>query len=153
MGVWGKESSEVGGVCLGRGGASSEALFLEAVVPGDGGAGPAIWLSCLGVLCGLTSPCRTPSLEVFADSFWCAGRGWGRLPLGCFEWTMDALAKFGGRGIVVLTFEHDGLFLNGDLIATALPLESITTSCDLVACCICLTGVVCLGTSDFDDVA
>ena len=66
---------------------------------------------------------------------------------------MDALAKFGGRDIVVLAFDHDGLFLNGDLRITILPLESVTASCDLTACCVCLTGVVCLGTSDFDDVA
>ena len=66
---------------------------------------------------------------------------------------MDALAKFGGSGIVVLAFDHDGLFLNGDLGTKTLPLESVTASCDLVACCICLTGVVCLGTSHFDDVA
>jgi hypothetical protein len=63
------------------------------------------------------------------------------------------MAKFGGRGIVVLGFDHDGLFLNGDLIITTLPLESVTASCDLITCCVCLTGVVCLGTSDFDDVA
>jgi hypothetical protein len=67
--VWGKEPSEIGGVCLDRGGASSEALFLGAVVPVDGGAGLAIWLSCLGVLCGLTSPCRTFSFGVSADPF------------------------------------------------------------------------------------
>jgi hypothetical protein len=67
--VWGNEPSEIGGVCLDRGGASSDVLLLGAVVPVDGGAGLAIWLSCLGVLCGLTSPCRTLSFEVFADPF------------------------------------------------------------------------------------
>ena len=69
MAVWGNELSEIGGVCLDCGGASSDVLFLGAVVPVDGGAGLAIWLSCLGVLCGLTSSCRTLGFEVFADPF------------------------------------------------------------------------------------
>ena len=153
MDVWGKKPSEVGEVCLDRRGASSEVVFLGAVIPVDGGAGLAIWLSCLGVLHGHTSSCRTLSFEVFIEPFWSAGGGWGRLRLGCFDWTMDALAKFGGRGVVVLAFDHDGLFLNGDLTIRTLPSESVTASCDLVACCVCLTGVVCLATLDLEEVA
>jgi hypothetical protein len=153
MNVWGKKPSEVGEVCLDRRGVSSEVVFLGAVIPVDGGAGLAIWLSCLGVLRGLTSSCRTLTLEVFTDPFCSVGCGWGRLPLGCFDWTIDALVKFRGRDVVVLAFDHDGLFLNGDLKIRALPSESVTASCDLVACCVCLTGVVCLATSDLEDAA
>lgn len=151
--VWGKKPSEVGEVCLDRRGASSEVVFLGAVIPVDGGAGVATWLSCLGVLRGLTSSCRTLSFEVFTEPFWSAGGGWGRLPLGCLDWTMEALVKFGGRDVVVLTFDHAGLLLNGDLKIRTLPSESVTASCDLVACCVCLTGVVCLATLDLEEVA
>lgn len=150
MDVLGKKPSEVGEVCLDRRGASSEVVFLGAVIPVDRGAGLVTWLSCLGVLRGLTSSCHTLSFEVFDEPFWSAGGGWGRLLLGCFDWTMDALAKFGGRSIVVLAFDHDCLLLNGDLAIRALPSESATASCDLVACCVCLTGVVCL---DLEEVA
>jgi len=143
-----KRPSEVGEVCLDRRGASSEVVFLV-----DGGAGLATWLSCLGVPHGLTSSCRTLSFGVFTEPFWSAGGGWGRLRWGCFDWTMDALAKFGGRSVVVLTFDHDGLILNGDLTIRTLPSESVTASCDLVACCVCLTGVVCLATLDLEEVA
>jgi hypothetical protein len=66
---------------------------------------------------------------------------------------MDALAKFGGRSIVVLAFDHDGLFLNGDLTIGTLPLESVTASRDLVACCVCLAGVVCLAALELEEVA
>jgi hypothetical protein len=152
MDVLGKKPSEVGEVCLDRRGASSEVMFSGAVIPVDGGAGLVTWLSCLGVLRGPTSSCRTLSFEVFTEPFWSAGGGWGRLPLGCFDWTMDA-AKFGGRSIVVLAFDHDGLFLNGDLTIRTLPSESATASCDLVACCVCRTGVVCLTALDLEEVA
>jgi hypothetical protein len=132
--VWGKNSLEAGEVCLDRRVASSEVVFWGAVIPVDGGAGLATWLSCLGVLRGLTSSCCSLSFGVFTEPFWSAGRGWGRLPLGCFDWTMDALAKFGRTGSVVLAFDHGGLLLNGDLIIRTLPSESVTASRDLVAC-------------------
>jgi hypothetical protein len=128
-------------------------LLLGAVILVDGVAGLARWLPCLGVLRGRTSPSRPLSFVMSTDPFCGAGGGWGRLPLGCFDWKMGALTKLGGGDIVVLAFDHGGLFLNGDLVLTALPLESVAASCNLVACCVCLAGVVCLTVLDFNGVA
>jgi hypothetical protein len=75
--------------------------------------------------------------------------------LGCFDWSPEALANFGGVGTVDLTFDHDGLFLKGDLVMRTLASGLVTVFLDLTEWCVWSMGVACLGPAvdAFEEVA
>lgn len=63
------------------------------------------------------------------------------MPSAWFDWPVEAVEEFRGLGVVMWTFDQDGLFLNGDLVMKALPSELVTAFLDLIACCVSPTGV------------
>jgi hypothetical protein len=65
------------------------------------------------------------------------------------------LEKFGWVDGLELTFDHDGLFLKGDLVMSTLPSGPVAPFFDLIACFVWLAGVACLDTAEdaFDEVA
>jgi hypothetical protein len=89
---------------------------------------------CLVALGCLPFRFGTLSSETFPELFWAADRGGGRLSVACSDSSGDDLENFGGAGAFDLNLDHEGLFLNGDLVRVTFPLRSVTAFFELIDC-------------------
>jgi hypothetical protein len=128
-----------------RRGSSTKAFLLGGATAVGVGDDLTARFCCLGRLGCSSISCLSLKLETFAGPLSTVDRRCGRLPLGCSDWSTKGLERFCWADGLELTFDHEGLFLKGDLLMSTLPSGPLTSFFDLIVCVVWLAGVSCLG--------
>jgi hypothetical protein len=105
-------------------------VLLGTAIAVDVAVGVGVRFVCLIVLGCRRFPLCSVSSEAFTELFWVVDRGRGSLLVVCSDSFGDDLAKFGWAGAFERNFDHEGLFLNGDLVMTTFPVRSVTAFFD-----------------------